>query len=71
MTIPATATSATLSFWYFAATLDSITFDWQDAQVRSSTGAVLVNIFHMASNAQVWTQKTVDLTPFLGQTVQI
>jgi hypothetical protein len=71
VSIPASATTATLTFWYFAATLDSITFDWQDAQVRSSTGAVLVNIFHMASNTQVWTQRTVDLTPFRGQTVQI
>ena len=71
VSIPATATTATLTFWYFAATLDSITFDWQDAQVRSSAGAVLVNVFHMASNTQVWTQKTVDLTPFRGQTVQI
>jgi len=71
VSIPATATTATLTFWYFAATLDTVTFDWQDAQVRSSTGAVLVNIFHMASNTQVWTQRTVDLTPFRGQTVQI
>ena len=71
MTIPASAATATLTFWYFAATLDTITFDWQDAQVRSSTGAVLVNVFHMASNTQVWTQRTVDLTPFRGQTVQI
>jgi len=71
VSIPASASTATLTFWYFAATLDTITFDWQDAQVRSSTGAVLINIFHMASNTQVWTQRTVDLTPFRGQTVQI
>ena len=69
--IPASAAKATLTFWYFAATLDSITYDWQDAQVRDSSGRTLINIFHMASNAQVWTQKVVDLTPYRGQTVQI
>ena len=71
VTIPSTATTATLSFWYFAYTTDTITYDWQDAQIRSSSGAVLKNIFHMASNAQTWTQKTVDVSAYRGQTIQV
>jgi hypothetical protein len=71
VTIPSTATRATLTFWYYPYTTDSIQYDWQDAQLRSSTGATLINIFHIASNAQAWTQKTVDLTAYKGQTVQV
>jgi endonuclease G, mitochondrial len=69
--IPATASKATLSFWYYAATTDSIQYDWQDAQIRDSGGNVLLSIFHMADNSQTWKQQVVDLTAFKGRTVQI
>jgi hypothetical protein len=59
----------TLSFWYFPNTTDSVTYDWQEAQIRSTSGAVLAQIFRVASNSQTWTQVTFDLTPFAGQTV--
>ena len=69
--IPAGVTRATLSFWYYASSTDTIQYDWQDAQVRSVTNTVLINIFHMCDNSQVWTQRTVDLTAQRGQTVRI
>ncbi len=69
--IPATATKATLSFWYWGATTDSVTYDWQEAQFRSASGVKLAQVLHTASNAQVWTQVTFDATPHKGQTVQL
>jgi len=69
--IPSAVSRATLSFWYYAASTDTIQYDWQDAQVRNTSNGVLINIFHMCDNSQVWTQRTVDLTAYRGQTVRI
>jgi hypothetical protein len=69
--IPSGVSRATLSFWYYAASTDTIQYDWQDAQVRNTSNVVLINIFHMCDNSQVWTQRTVDLTAYRGQTVRI
>jgi hypothetical protein len=69
--IPSTATKATLTFWYWPSTTDTITYDWQEAQVQNSSGALLAQIMKVASNTQVWTQVTYDLTTYKGQTVRI
>lgn len=71
VSIPADATQATLSFWYYAKTYDSITYDWQDAQVLDESYNLLVNVFHMADNSQVWKQKMVDLSAYRGRTLTI
>jgi len=57
ITIPSTATKATLTFWYWPSTTDTITYDWQEAQVRNSSGATLAQIMKVASNTQIWTLK--------------
>src|SRR5262249_9698503 len=44
-------------------------FDWQEAQVRTTTGATLASIFKSNSNSQAWTQVTFDMTPYAGQNV--
>ncbi|HJZ84337.1 MAG TPA: Ig-like domain-containing protein [Polyangia bacterium] len=70
--IPADASSATLSFFFFALSNDVLANDFQDAQVQSADGSTtLVTIFHMADNSRTWTQRTVDLSAFRGQTVRI
>src|SRR5215510_2040211 len=72
--IPPTGTT-TLSFWYRPSTADDIcsgsgcSFDWQEAQVRTTTGATLASIFKSNSNSQAWTQVTFDMTPYAGQNV--
>ena len=38
---------ATLSFWYYPGTIDSIAFDWQDAYLTDSNGIVLARILHV------------------------
>src|SRR5215468_2729035 len=74
VTIPPTGTT-TLSFWYRPSTADDIcsgsgcSFDWQEAQVRTTTGATLASIFKSNSNTQAWTQVTFDMTPYAGQNV--
>jgi hypothetical protein len=71
ITIPSTATKATLTFWYWPSTTDTITYDWQEAQVQNSSGATLAQIMKVASNTQVWTQVTYDLTTYKGQTIRV
>jgi len=71
VTIPATATKATLSFWYLGGTTDSVTYDWQEARIRNSSGATLATVLHTASNAQTWAQVSFDATAYKGQTVQL
>jgi len=71
ITIPSTATKATLTFWYWPATTDTITYDWQEAQVQNTSGATLAQIIKVCSNAQAWTQVTYDLTSYKGQTIRI
>jgi hypothetical protein len=71
ITIPSTATKATLTFWYWPSTTDTITYDWQEAQVQNSSGATLAQIMRVASNTQIWTQVTYDLTTYKGQTIRV
>ncbi len=71
ITIPSTATKATLTFWYWPSTTDTITYDWQEAQLQNSSGATLAQIMKVASNTQVWTQVTYDLTTYKGQTIRV
>jgi hypothetical protein len=49
----------------------TITYDWQEAQVQNSFGATLAQIMKVASNTQVWTQVTYDLTTYKGQTIRV
>jgi hypothetical protein len=71
ITIPSTATKVTLTFWYWPSTTDTITYDWQEAQVQNSSGALLAQILKVCSNTQAWTQVTYDLTSYKGQTIRI
>jgi hypothetical protein len=71
VTVPANLQSPTLTFWFWPWTHDSITYDWQEAQIRDSNGNKLSQVFKIASNAQNWTYITYDLTAYKGQTVQL
>jgi hypothetical protein len=71
ITIPSTATKATLTFWYWPSTTDTITYDWQEAQVQNTSGTMLAQIMKVCSNTQAWTQVTYDLTSYKGQAIRI
>ena len=67
--------TTTLRFWYNPATTDDIcsgsacVYDWEEAQIRSTSGQTLASVFKSNSNSQAWTQVTFDLTPYQGQNV--
>jgi len=63
--------NATLSFWHWDCTVDSITFDWQDAYITDTNGNILQTIYHQCANCQSWINQTVDLTPYAGQTIRV
>jgi bacillopeptidase F (M6 metalloprotease family) len=71
VTIPSTSTQATLSFWYWAASNDSSTYGWQEADVINSSGQVLQQLFQTTANNRGWIQLTFDLSKYAGQTVGI
>jgi hypothetical protein len=72
VTVPATAT---LTFWYWSASTDGICsgsacqYDWDEAQIRSTSGATLATVFKSNTNAQAWTQVSYDMSAYAGQTV--
>lgn len=71
VTIPQGAKSPVLSFWYWPWTQDTIDYDWQEAQIRDRSGQKLAQIFKVASDTQAWTHVNFDLTPYIGQTIQL
>jgi hypothetical protein len=71
ITIPSTATKATLTFYYWPSTTDTITYDWQEAQVQNTSGTMLAQIMKVCSNAMTWVPVTYDLTSYKGQTIRI
>jgi N-acetylneuraminic acid mutarotase len=63
--------NTTLSFWHWDCTSDSITFDWQDAYITDTQGNILLTIYHQCSNNECWINQTVDLSPWVGQTIRV
>jgi len=70
VSIPAGAT-ASLTYWYWPSTTDTISYAWQEAQIQNTSGTMLAQVMKVASNAKAWTQVTYNLTSYAGQTVQI
>ena len=72
VTVP---TGGTLSFWYWPATTDGLCsgsgciYDWEEAQIRNTSGATLATVFKSNTNAQAWTQVSYDMSAYAGQTV--
>lgn len=71
VSIPSGSSKATLTYWYWPYTTDTVNFDWQECQIRSSNGATLAQVMKVASNARSWQQMTYDLTSYNGQTIQV
>ncbi|HEY3568118.1 MAG TPA: hypothetical protein VGP73_09320 [Thermoanaerobaculia bacterium] len=76
VTIPSTATSATLTFWLHIDTSETTTttaFDTLRVQIRNTSGTVLSTLatYSNLNHATGFSQKSFSLTSFKGQTVQI
>ncbi len=59
----------TLTFWYNPTCTDTIQFDQQTVQIRSTSGSVLATVLNVCNNSQTWTQVSFDMSQFAGQTV--
>ncbi len=75
VTIPANATSATLTYYWNMATQEvgATKYDYMYARVQNSSGANLATL-ETRSNADVqntWTKSTFNLLAYKGQTVRI
>jgi Big-like domain-containing protein len=76
VSIPSTATSASLTFWLHIDTAETTTttaFDTLAVQVRNSSGTVLSTLktFSNLNKNTGYAQQSFDLTSFKGQTIQI
>ncbi|HVG20309.1 MAG TPA: S8 family serine peptidase, partial [Blastocatellia bacterium] len=76
VTIPSTATTATLTFWLHIDTAETTTttaFDTMRVQVRDTSGTVLSTLatFSNLNRAAGYSQKSFNLISFKGQTIQI
>lgn len=61
---------ATMKFWIKRNTQDSINYDSQNVQIQDAQGNVLKSVVYDCSNTD-WTQITVDLSTYAGQTVRL
>jgi hypothetical protein len=76
VTIPSTATSATLAFWLQVQSDETTTttaYDTLKVQVRNSSGAVLATLatYSNLNKGTTYAQKSFDLSAYKGQTVQV
>jgi len=76
VTIPSTATTATLTFWLHIDTAETTTttaFDTLQVQIRNSANAVLSTLqtFSNLNKAPGYSQKTYNLIAFKGQTIRV
>jgi hypothetical protein len=76
VTIPANATSATLSYWiyiYTAETSPTVAYDKLAVQLRSSSGAVLTTLANYSNLSPKfpYAQASFDLSSHKGQTIQV
>ena len=69
VTVPGDAVSATLSFWYYPLSKDTIKYDWQEALILDAGLNFLARVMKVNSNSQTWTHQTFDLTSYKGQTI--
>jgi hypothetical protein len=76
VTIPSTATSATLAFWLQVQSDETTTttaYDTLKVQVRNSSGTVLATLatYSNLNKGTSYVQKSFDLTAYKGQAVQV
>jgi hypothetical protein len=76
VTIPSTATAATLTFWLHIDTTETTTvtaFDTLRVQIRNSSNTVLATLatYSNLNKAAGYLQKSFSLAPYIGQTIRV
>jgi hypothetical protein len=69
--IPSTAKTATLTFWYYPGTDDTIEYAYQECQIQNGAGTAEANVLKVASNTKTWTQVTYNLSSYIGKTIRL
>lgn len=68
VTVP---TAGTLSFYVWEGTDDTVTYVDQEADILSTSGTVLKQLYKEAKSTGAWVLKTFDVSAYAGQTVQL
>jgi hypothetical protein len=68
VTVPA---AATLTFWVDEGTDDSISYVDQEADILSTSGTQLAQLYAEAKSTGGWVEKSFSLSAYAGQTVQL
>jgi hypothetical protein len=68
ITVPSTTRRVRLQFWYWADSADGTT-DWQEVQIRDTSGAILTSALKVSSHARTWKLVSRDLSPYKGRTI--
>ena len=63
--------AATLTFWVYEGTNDTISYVDQEADVLSTGGTQLAQLYAEAKSTGGWVQKSFSLSAYAGQTVQL
>ncbi len=71
VSIPSTANKATLTFWYWPGTDDTISYAYQETLIQNTAGTTLATALKVASNSMSWTQVTYDLTSYKGESIRV
>jgi hypothetical protein len=74
ITIPSTATSATLSYWWYMTTKESThPWDFLYTRIQNSSGTTLATLqtVNDGSTANTWVHPSFDLTAYKGQTIRV
>lgn len=71
ITIPGSATSAALSFYYWLASNDTASYAWQEADIINGSGQALQQLFQRTANDRAWIPFTINLSRYAGQTIGI
>jgi len=68
VTVP---TGGTLTFWVYEGTTDSIEYVDQEADVLSTSGTKLAQLYSEADTTNGWEEKSFSLSSYAGETVQL
>jgi len=68
--IPATGTT-TLTFWEYLVCDGKLAHEWEQAKIVDVLDRPLLSIFRQCGSSTGWTEQTVDLSRFKGQTVYV
>lgn len=71
ISIPSRIAKATLQFYYWPGTNDTVQYAYQEALIRDSSGKTLATVLKVASNARGWKEVVYDLTSYAGQTITL